>query len=377
MNVSPLTTYRKQLHQNPELSGQETNTAKQVIETLKTFHPTNIISGIGGPSFVAIFDSGNPGKTIMFRAELDALPIHEVNSFQHRSKVKGVSHKCGHDGHMAILLGLAEQLYSTPIATGKVMLLFQSAEETGEGAKTVLNNTLFEPLKPDFIFALHNVPGYKKGTIICKSGTFTPEVVSLAITLHGKTAHAAEPEKGINPDEAIQQLIYNIKRLANPNEASDSFSTIATVFATLGTKNYGISAGHAELHFTLRCWQPRQLNALKQTIAKTTAKICDEQQLKYTLDWFQEFSANQNNNTATKHIENAANTLKYQYISKAQPFKWGEDFGLFTQHFKGAMFGLGAGENTPALHNPDYDFPDEIIANGVSMFYQILSQTNA
>ncbi|RSK39838.1 amidohydrolase [Mangrovimonas spongiae] len=377
MNLNNLTTYRKQIHQNPELSGQEKQTAKQLIHAIKKLNPTEIITNINGYSFAVIFDSGNTGKTVMFRAELDALPIQEINTFSHQSKTKGVSHKCGHDGHMTILYGLAQELQKTTIAKGRVILLFQSAEETGEGAKAILNDEKFKSITPDFIFALHNVPGYPFGDVICKTETFTPSVVSLAVTLQGKTAHAAEPENGINPDIALQELIFKIKQLENPNQDDKDFSTIATVFATLGSKDYGISAGNAELHFTIRCWTLKQLHILKQHITNIVKNTCNKYQLNHTLDWFEEFASNKNDESATKHIKKAAKHLNFNYIEKTHPFKWGEDFGLFTQHYKGAMFGLGAGQNTPALHNPDYDFPDNITENGILMFYQILKQINA
>ncbi|WP_338731799.1 amidohydrolase [Mangrovimonas cancribranchiae] len=377
MNLNNLTTYRKHLHQYPELSGQEKQTSRHLIEDLKKLNPTQIITNIGGYGFAVIFDSGNTGETVMFRAELDALPIQEVNTFSHHSKIEGISHKCGHDGHMTILYGLAQKLQKTPISKGSVILLFQSAEETGEGAKAILSDEKFKSITPDFIFSLHNVPGYPFGNIICKTGTFTASVVSLAIVLKGKTAHAAEPENGINPDIALQELIFKIKQLENPNQNAKYFSTIATVYAALGSKDYGISAGNAELHFTIRCWALEQLNTLKQSISKIVETTCNKHQLKYHIEWFEEFASNHNNKTATKHIEQAAKQLNYNYIEKTHPFKWGEDFGLFTQHYKGAMFGLSAGEHTSALHNPDYDFPDSIIVNGVSMFYQILKQINA
>lgn len=372
-----LVAFRKKLHKYPELSGQEEKTAKTILDTIKQFNPTKIISNIGGTGVAAVFDSGEPGITTMFRSELDALPIAESNLFKHKSVNKNISHKCGHDGHSTILIGLAQKLFKKPPPSGKVILLFQPAEETGEGAKAILNDDKFKAIKPDFIFALHNVPGFKKGMIICKKDAFTSSVVSFVLKLIGRTSHAAEPEHGINPDLALQELIYRIKKMDNPEMDSEDFATIASVYATLGSKDYGISAGHAELHMTIRAWTPKQLSKLKQKISDIIEKVSFDNQLKYELDWIYEFSANINDSQAVDYIENAAKSLNYNFYVKSYPFKWGEDFGLFTQHFKGAMFGLGSGENTPALHNPDYDFPDEIIPCGVNMFYEIIKQINA
>ncbi|NQW37222.1 MAG: amidohydrolase [Flavobacteriales bacterium] len=369
--INYLTNFRKKLHQFPELSGNEQQTAQTVVNELKLCNPTTIITKLGGHGVAAVFNGGLKGKTILFRAELDALPIIEENTFEHRSKYVGISHKCGHDGHATILIGLARILKTNPLLSGKVILLFQPAEENGNGAKAVLTDEKFKPLKPDFVFALHNVPDYDQGTIIVKTNSFTPSVTSLKITLKGKTSHAAEPENGINPDMALQELISAIKSLDDNNTDSETFSVITTVYATLGSKNYGISADYAELHFTIRCWTAHQLNDLKEKICTLTKSISKNHQLKHTLNWFCEFDSNNNDNEAVDYIVKAAAHNAFKVIEKQTPFKWGEDFGAFTQQFKGAMFALGAGKQTPALHNPDYDFPDEIIETGIKIFYAI------
>lgn len=377
MDVLNLSEIRKQLHKFPELSGKEVKTSKTIKEILEQFRPTKIVTDLGGFGLASIFDSGNPGKTIMFRAEMDALPIQEINTFEYKSINEKVSHKCGHDGHAVILIGLAKKLQKNPPKKGKIILLFQPAEETGEGAKSVLEDDKFKAFQPDFVFALHNVPGYQKGLIICKNHAFTPSVISFALALKGKTSHAAEPEHGINPDLALQELILRIKQLENSNIETNDYATIATVYASLGSKDYGISAGYAELHMTIRCWTTEQLSQLRETISNIVEEVSQAEKLQYDLDWIQEFHTNYNDPEAVAYIQQAAKYLKFDYYSKSHPFKWGEDFGLFTQHFKGAMFGLGSGENTPALHNPDYDFPDDIIPYGINMFHTIIKLIHA
>ena len=372
-----LSNLRKHLHSEPELSGKEFETAEKILVELKKSSPTKIITKLGGTGIAAIFEGKSPGKTIMFRAELDALPIVETNTFEHASKNPGVSHKCGHDGHAVILIGLAKLLSENPPEKGNAILLFQPAEENGEGAKAILNDSKFSEIEPDFIFALHNIPGYEKGKILCKPGAFTASVSSVAIKLKGVTSHAAEPEHGINPDLAIADLIQKIKSFANPDEASSNFSVVSTIFSRLGSKDYGISAGEGEVHFTIRSWEPEILERLKTKIENTVETISEKYGLKHSCEWFAEFETNQNDETAVKFIQKAADKNGYEYVPLSYPFKWGEDFGRFTQNFDGAMFGLGAGEKTPALHNPDYDFPDEIIPFGIDMFHSILKQVNA
>lgn len=372
-----LSNLRKKLHSEPELSGEEFKTAEKIYSELKNFSPNKIITNLGGTGIAAIFEGKSPGKTILFRAELDALPIQETNQFAHASKNAGVSHKCGHDGHAVILIGLGKILAENRPKKGKVILLFQPAEENGEGAKAVLEDPKFLEIKPDYIFALHNIPGHEKGKILCKPGSFTASVSSVAINLKGFTSHAAEPEHGRNPDLAISELIQSIKAMAVPDVNSADFAVITTIFSHLGSKDYGISAGEGEVHFTIRSWEPAVLEKLKINIESCAATISKKHKLEHSTDWFAEFEANRNDEIAVKFIQEAAKENNFGYSSLSNPYKWGEDFGRFTNQFKGAMFGLGAGENTPVLHNPGYEFPDEIIPYGVKMFHSILKLIHA
>ena len=366
-----LTLFITQIHIYPGLSGQEQETAKRIVKQLRKYHPTQIIENLGGHGVAAIYDTGNPGKTILFRADTDALPIQEINSFAHQSIYEGVSHKCGHDGHTAILVGLAEKLHQQPFSKGKIILLFQPAEEIGIGAKAVINDPKFKTLQPDFVFALHNVPGYPKGQIVCRTGTFNPAVVSVVIKLQGKKAHAAQAENGINPDQAIASLITKVHALQNYDQASEDYLKFTTIYTRIGTKDYGISAGEGELHYTFRSWTKVKLEGAKEQLTQLISDICSQHRLTYTLDWIYYFAASTNDEFAVNCIKQSAQKNSYSYHNKPTPFQWGEDFGLFTEKFPGAMFGLGAGEHTPALHHVDYDFPDDIISYGMETFYGI------
>ena len=176
--IATLTLLRKELHKNPEVSGKEVQTAKRIISFLENYPPDEMITEVGTTGILAIYKGKTVGKTVLFRCELDALPIDEINTFDHRSLVNGVSHKCGHDGHMAILCGLATELHFKRPETGTVILLFQPAEEDGTGAEKVFNDLKFI-YNPDFAFALHNIPGYKTNQIVVKNNTFSCAVNSL------------------------------------------------------------------------------------------------------------------------------------------------------------------------------------------------------
>lgn len=371
---SLLIEIRKEIHANPELSGQEKNTQQLILDFLEQHSSASSIK-LAETGVLACFDSKNEGKTILIRGDIDALPIEEVNPFPHKSKNKKVSHKCGHDGHTTILLGLAMMLTKSPIKNGKVFLLFQPAEETGAGAAAVLHDPKFPLKQIDFAYALHNLPGFAKNEIILKENEFSAHVKSMVIKLNGKTAHAAEPEKGYNPALAIAQILaFSEQMTLNQPELADFF-LLTPVYSILGSPSYGISAGEGEIHFTLRSWSTNLMKVKTAELEDLIRKVAKKYHLGVSISFTEEFFSNHNNGDSVKLIRDSANDLHLKVVDVESPFKWGEDFGLFTQKYKGAMFGLGAGISTPALHNPDYDFPDEITPSGVAMFYSIIQKT--
>ncbi|MEX0996202.1 MAG: amidohydrolase [Flavobacteriaceae bacterium] len=369
--IEKLISFRKELHAHPELSGEEKETAKKVTAFLKKCDPSQIITSVGGHGVVAIFESGKDGLNVMFRADMDALPIEEVNDFEYRSEVKGVSHKCGHDGHTTMLLGLAKLLAENPPKKGKALLLFQPAEEIGAGAAAVLNDKKFKELKPDWVFGLHNLPGYPLHEIVVKNDSFTASVTSILIDFKGKTTHAAEPEHGINPALAVSELIQEASIWSNNKPERNDFAVVTPIHINLGSEAYGTSAGKATIGFTIRTWSESEMKNLQKKMEIYILALAKKHELKVDFKYIQEFKANENNAEAVENIVSAAKNLNLKVTERKTPFKWGEDFGLFTQQYKGAFFGIGAGEECPALHNPDYDFPDELIPTGSKMFYEL------
>lgn len=371
LDILTLTKIRKKLHSNPEVSGAEAQTARYVTEILESYAPDAIYKNLGGYGVMAVFGKPDSGLKLLFRAELDALPIQEINNFEHKSTRKGVSHKCGHDGHMAILLGLVERLTQGTELKGQFLFLFQPAEETGEGAQKVLNENIVQAYEPDYCFALHNVPGYPLGNIIIKEGAFTASVRSLIIKLEGKTAHAAEPEFGINPAMAMSEIIQLAQRFHHPKPRQENFSLITPVHMILGEPAYGVSAGYGEVHLTIRTWSQKKMDEITRQLVQSIEHVASLYDLEISFDWTNEFIANKNDSYSVDLIEKAARKLNLPIIQRNIPLKWGEDFGAISNQYKGAMFGIGAGEMQPALHNPDYDFPDDIITVGINMFEEI------
>ena len=369
-----LIKFRKRIHKYPEIAGNEKNTAKMVVAFAKKFKPDKIIQKIGGYGIAVIFEGKNKGPVVLIRCELDALPITETNKFNFRSTKKNVSHKCGHDGHMTIVSGLIPLLSKNKISKGKVILLYQPSEETGEGAKRILEDKKFQSIKPDFVFALHNLPGFEKNNILIRKNVFASASKGMIIKLKGKTSHAAEPEKGINPSLAVAEIIQSLSFLSNKLNKVKDFILITPIHAKIGEPAFGTSAGYAEVMFTLRSFKNKDMNILTKEAVKTVDTISKKYKLKKEINFTEIFPVTVNDEKCTGLIKDSAKENKLKVRSLKKPFKWSEDFGHFTGQFRGAIFGLGAGINQPALHNPDYDFSDEIIETGINIFYTIIKK---
>lgn len=374
INIKELINLRHELHAIAEVSGQEKKTAEKISSFLESTNPDQIITEIGGAGILARYQGKKEGPTIMIRCELDALPISEENDFDYVSKNEGTGHKCGHDGHMAIACGLAQLIGNTKIERGQVLLLFQPAEETGEGAQRILNSKKFEEFSPDYVFALHNLPGYKKHQIVVKEGTFAAASVGLIIRLKGQTSHAAHPEEGRSPALAMSHLVQDLSALTQFYVPLDEAAKATVIHARLGERAFGTSPGHAEVMATLRTYEDETLENLKHKAKRIAEGIADIFELELETEWVESFSVTQNDQKAVEVVRESAKNSNFNLLEKDTPFSWSEDFGHFTKEFKGAMFGLGAGRDQPALHASNYDFPDDIIETGIKMFAGIINQ---
>lgn len=371
--IEKLERLRKELHQNPELSGQESKTAERLKLFLKDTRPTQLLENLGGHGIAFIYKFSSNGPTVAIRCELDALPIAEPNLFEYRSHNQGVSHKCGHDGHMAIVVGLALWLKDNPFKSGKIVLLFQPAEETGEGAAKVIADKRFRDLNIDYFFALHNIPGEPIHKVIVPKLGFSAEVISLAIALNGKESHASEPDKGINPALPMAELILQLDKLNFNSPDNQEFSILTPIHSRMGNKSYGISPANGELHYTIRTWTTENMELLKSRITEICAEVCARHSIDYTISWFEYFPASRNHPECVAQVLKAAEKASLAIHKRAYPFYFGEDFGWYSKKYKSAMFGLGAGLEAPPLHNASYDFPDELIPTGISLFQEIIS----
>lgn len=367
-DVVELTAWRRKLHQQPEISNEEERTAKEVADFLASTRPDKVLTGLGGHGVAAIYESGKAGPTVMFRSELDALPIHEISGMPHSSLVPGKSHMCGHDGHTAILAALGRQFGRRRPAQGRVVLMFQPAEETGNGAAGVVADPRFAAVAPDFAFSLHNLPGVPLGQVRLKAGVVNCASRGMRIVLGGKTAHSSMPETGVSPMMAISQLMPALPALGAGTFADDEFSMVTVTHVVMGEAVFGIAPGHAEVWATLRTRRDDLMSNLCAAAEALVTQISDQHHLSSQYDYHETFVASVNAPEAVEHLRRALDEEGVFHGEENLPMRASEDFGVFGHKAASAMFFLGAGERHPALHNPDYDFPDALIPIGSKIF---------
>jgi amidohydrolase len=372
--METLIELRHILHAHPELSGQEVLTNKILNEWVKQTRPDLIIEKIGGYGLAAVYRGPQPGKRILIRGDIDALHIPEPNDLPYRSQNQGVSHKCGHDGHATILCGLAQWLGEQRPDQGEVVLLFQPAEETGQGAKAILEDQQFEQIKPDVAYGLHNLPGFEKGQIMVREGCFAAASFGLKLTFDGRTAHASQPETGHSPSELLAQLIHQLEKKRELLKEVKPLTTFVITHAILGEETFGVAPGHAEIWLTLRSYDDRNLELMANQIIELCRSKAKDYLFDFNFSEHEAFAATNSDPNCVRVIEHAAQNLELKLGHLAEPFRWSEDFGRFGAVCPIGFFGLGSGIDQPALHNPEFDFPDDILETGMTMFWEIIRQ---
>lgn len=330
-----------------------------IIKKLQIYHPDILTSDIkDGHGVIAIFKGKKQGKNIAFRTDIDALPS---------------GHRCGHDGHTAILLQFAEYIVSgNRPETGSIILIFQPEEETGNGAKKILQSKVLQNLHVDYIFGLHNLPGYHLGNILFKYGTFAAASTGFIAKLEGKQAHAAYPENGINPAKAVADFILALDSFKNDDISN--FKQITVIHVNIGEIAFGTAAGDANVMLTLRSFTNKGMSELINNVTSELQQLANKYSLKVSYDFQDKFNALENDDVCVDIVKAAAKELNMTTESLPEPMRWSEDFADYCLKWHGGFFGIGSGENCKPLHNPEYNFPDELIDIGAKMFLKIAEQ---
>jgi amidohydrolase len=374
-DIVELTALRHDLHRHPELSGAEGKTAARVGALLAHTRPDQIIPHLGGHGIAAVWNAPQPGPTVLFRAELDALPIFETATHDHISLSPGIAHLCGHEGHTVTLLALARLIHRAPPQKGRVILMFQPAEETGAGARAVMRDPAFAPFKPDHAYSLHNMPGLPFGHARLTDGVFSCASRGLKITLTGRTAHASQPDTGVSPAHAMADLIPALMALAPVGPMTPDFRLVTICHARLGDPAFGVAPGLAEIMVTLRTRTDGPMAELESKALDLIHRIAARDGLGVAIETHDVFTATVNTPKAAAHMAKALRAMNIPTTADNLPMRPSEDFGAFGD--EGAelcMILLGAGMDVAALHNPDYDFPDALIPLGARLFHHVMAE---
>lgn len=363
-------TWRQHLHKHPELSLKEYKTSKYVQGVLDDmgipYH-----TGYAGTGIIGVIKSGSSDKTIGLRADMDALAITEENTFAHKSVNDGVMHACGHDGHTAMLLGAAKYLNDTKNFDGTVYLYFQPAEEGLGGAKIMLEDGAFDDFKPDEMYGMHNRPGRAVGTIACKSGVLTANCDRFYIKVTGKGGHAGRPHKTGDTLVIASHLIIALQTVVSRNVDPIHSAVLSTCVLNVGSAE-NIIPEYADIAGTVRTLNPDTQDLIERRMGEVCEGIAKTFNAKIDLEYSRRYPSVVNHLEQTEFVQQIA----HEVVGKNNTFECptsmgGEDFAYFLQQTAGAYFLIGNGDSS-GLHSPTFDFNDDILPLGATMFSRIV-----
>ncbi|MDK4679550.1 amidohydrolase [Kingella negevensis] len=366
-NLALCVALRHELHAHPELSGCETWTKWRLMDFLREHTSLKLFDH--GYFFYALYQGKSAAPAIAFRADFDALPIEDEIDAPHRSQCSGVGHKCGHDGHSATLCALALEVEHTQ-PERSVVFLFQPAEETGEGAKSCLD--VFKEQNISEFYAYHNYPSEPFKTVSLKKGTICLTSKGLSLFFKGKTAHASQPENGINPAYTIAKLIQKIEQIQSDDSLFDDFIRCTIVNVQVGEAAFGVAAGDGVLRLTIRAYHDHDLAKLERVIVEAAQEMSEQQGIAFHTEEQDYFPATVNDDGAVDKIWASCQAVGQPIKELPEFFRASEDFGYFLQNVRGAMLFIGNGENAPPLHTYNFDFPDDLIEVGVKTFMSLI-----
>ena len=357
-------SWRHYFHEHPELAYKEINTSKKVVELLKEFNVDNIETGIGGTGVVAVIENGS-GKTLGLRADMDALPIREENNKPYCSKNTGIMHACGHDGHTTMLLGAAKYLSESRKFKGKVVLIFQPAEEGFAGAKAMIDDGLFKKYPVDEIYGMHNMPNLKSGMLAVEEGPRLAAADNFEIEIIGKGAHGAMPSNSIDPilcgSAIVQNLQHIVSRNSNPKE-----TLVITVASFHSGNANNVIPKTAKLNGTIRYYNDEIGKMVRKRFYEVVNNTCETFGAKPEISFKKGYPATVNHKKQSLFAYNVAKKVSGKNSSNNQtPMMGSEDFSYFLKQVPGAFAWIGNGKSA-SLHNPKYDFDDNILCTGAS-----------
>jgi len=368
--------WRRDIHAHPETAFEEHRTAQLVADKLREFG-LEVETGIAGTGVVGTLTRGRGNRAIGLRADLDALPIVEQNTFDHASKHPGRMHACGHDGHTTMLLGAARYLAEAGDFEGTVNFIFQPAEENEGGGRAMIEAGLFDKYPVESVFGMHNIPGMAVGTFAIRPGPMMAAFDIFRLTVTGRGGHAAMPQFAIDPIligakiiEAFQSIV---SRSVDPQDAA-----VISVTQFHGGDAYNVIPDAVEIHGCTRCFSPKVQAMMEQKMRTQAEQICAAFGASATFYYEKRYPPTVNAQAETEMAAKAAASVvgAERVNLNPKPAMGSEDFAYMLQAKPGSYIwiGNGDGEGSCMVHNPSYDFNDAILPIGASYWVKLVEQ---
>lgn len=369
-----ITVWRRDFHENPELLYDTHRTSKIVKEKLTSFGCDQVITGLGRTGVVGVIHgrSNSNRKTIGLRADMDALPIKEITNLEYSSKKDGMMHACGHDGHTAMLLGAAKYLSETRNFDGKVVVIFQPAEEGGAGAKEMCEDGLMSDFDISEVYGMHNAPGLPVGQFNIRSGAFFAAADQFTVNIQGKGGHAARPQETIDPTIVGAHILIALQSVASRN--TDPLKSLVVSVTSFRTESdsYNVIPQTVQLKGTVRTLSKDVRDMAQDKITQLIKNTGLAFGANVELDYDRGYPVMINSDLETSHMIKAAKNVAgdENVDDNASQVMGAEDFSYMLEERPGAYIRVGNG-NTASLHHPNYDFNDESIPFGTSFWVEL------
>lgn len=368
-----VTGWRREIHRHPELLFDVLKTAAFVADKLKEFGCDEVVTGIGRTGVVGLIRGNRTGsRTIGLRADMDALPLTETTGKPWASTINGKMHACGHDGHTAMLLGAAKYLSETRNFAGNVAVIFQPAEEGGGGGNLMVEDGMMERFGIDEVYGLHNLPGLPIGEFAIRKGPIMASTDEFSVTVTGRGGHAAQPHRTVDPIAIATQMVSSLQLIASRNtDPLQSIVVSVTKFNAGFASN--IIPDTATFGGTVRTLKPEMRDLAEKRLREITAGLAAAHGAEADVRYVRNYPVTVNHATETNHAIDAAAAIagEEKVDGETDPMMGGEDFSYMLNARPGAFIFLGNGDSAN-LHNPNYDFNDEIIPLGISYWVRLV-----
>ncbi len=381
LEAAGIVAVRRDIHAHPELSFEEQRTADVVAAKL-TEWGIEVHRGMGRTGVVGVLKNGTSNRTIGLRADMDALPMQEFNQFPHTSQHAGKMHACGHDGHVAMLLAAAQHLSRVKNFDGTVYFIFQPAEEGGGGAREMMNDGLFTQFPMQAVFGMHNWPGLEVGKFALSAGPVMASSNEFKITIHGKGSHAALPHNGVDPVPVACQMVQAFQTIISRNKKPLDAGVISVTMIHTGEAT-NVVPDVCEMQGTVRTFSVEVLDLIEQRMREVAQHTCAAFGATCSFEFERNYPPTVNHAAETAFAQGVmASVVGEHNVVVQEPTMGAEDFSYMLQAVPGAycFIGngdgvhreMGHGEGPCTLHNPNYDFNDDLIPLGGTYWVRLV-----